>query len=47
MLVLCGLGAAIPAICAQGFTGLCILNVDNSTDRDRVLSAWVMGHRGI
>ena len=46
MLVLCGLGAAIPAICAQGFTRLCILNVDNSTNRDRVLSVWVMRHRG-
>ena len=34
MLVLCGLGAAIPAICAQGFTRSCILTVDNSTDRD-------------
>ena len=34
MLVLCGLGAAIPAICAQGFTGSRILNVDNSNDRD-------------
>ena len=34
MLVLCGLGAAIPAICAQGFTGSHILNVDNSNDRD-------------
>ena len=39
MLVLCGLDAAIPAICAQGFTGLRILIVDNSTDRDRALSA--------
>ena len=46
MLVLCGVGAAIPAICAQGFTGLRILNVDNSNDCDRALSAWVMGHRG-
>ena len=44
--VLCGLGAAIPAICAQGFIGSRILNVDNSNDRDRALSAWVMGHRG-
>ena len=46
MLVLCGLGSAIPAIYAQGFTGSRILNVDNSNDRDRALSAWVMGHRG-
>ena len=46
MLVLCGLGAAIPAVCAQGFTGSRILTVDNSNDHDRVLSAWVMGHRG-
>ena len=46
MLVLCGVGVAIPAICAQGFTRLRILNVDNSNDRDRALSAWVMGHRG-
>ena len=46
MLVLCGLGAAIPAICAQGFKGSRILNVNNSTDRDQALSAWVMGHRG-
>ena len=46
MLVLCGLGAAIPAICTQGFTGLHILNVDNSNDRDRALSTWVMGHQG-
>ena len=46
MLVLCGLGAAIPVVCAQGFTGSRILNVDNSNDRDRALSSWVMGHRG-
>ena len=46
MLVICGLGAAIPAICAQGFTGSCILIVDNFTNRDHALSAWVMGHRG-
>ena len=44
MLVLCGLDAAIPAICVQGFTGSRILNVDNSNDLDRALSAWVMGH---
>ena len=44
MLVLCGLDAAIPAICAQGFTRSRILIVDNYTDRDRALSAWVMGH---
>ena len=47
MLVLCGLGATIPAICAQGFTRSRILNIDKSTDRDRALSAWVMGHRGV
>ena len=46
MLVLYGLGAGIPAICAQGFKGSRILNVNNLTDRDRALSAWVMGHRG-
>ena len=46
MLVLYGLGGAIPAICAQGFTGSCILNVDNSTNRDRALGVWVMGHQG-
>ena len=46
MLVLCGLGAAIPAVCAQGFIGSRILIVDNSNDRDRALNAWVMGHRG-
>ena len=46
MLVLCGLGAAILAICAQGFIGSRILNVDNSNDRDRALSVWVMGHQG-
>ena len=46
MLVLCGLGVAIPAICAQGFTGSRILTIDNSIDCDQVLSAWVMGHRG-
>ena len=34
MLVLCGLGVAIPAIRAQGFTGSYVLIVDNSTDRD-------------
>ena len=34
MLILCGLGAAILAICAQGFTGSRILTIDNSTDRD-------------
>ena len=45
MLVLCGLGAAILSICAQGFTGSRILNVDNSNDRDQALSVWVMGHR--
>ena len=46
MLVLCGLGAAIPAICAQSFTRSRILTLDNSNDCDRVLSTWVMGHRG-
>ena len=46
MLVLCALGVAIPAICVQGFIGLHILTVDNSNDRDRALSAWMMGHRG-
>ena len=46
MLVLCRLGAAIPAICVQGFIGSRILNVDNSNDRDRALNAWVMGHLG-
>ena len=46
MLVLCGLGAAIPAICVQGFIESRILTVDNSNDRDRALSAWVMEHRG-
>ena len=45
MLVLCGLGAAVPAIYAQGFTGSRIYTVDNYTDRDRALSTWVMGHR--
>ena len=44
MLILCSLGAAIPTICVQGFTGSRILTVDNSTDCDRGLSAWVMGH---
>ena len=34
MLVLCGLDAAIPAICVQGFTRSRILTIDNSTDRD-------------
>ena len=38
MLVLCGLSVAIPAICAQGLTRSRILNIDNSTSRDRVLS---------
>ena len=46
MLVLCGLGAAIPAICAQDFTRSCILYINNCTDRDRTLSAWVMEHQG-
>ena len=46
MLVLNGLGIAISAICVQGFKGSRILNVDNLTDCDRALSAWVMGHRG-
>ena len=45
MLVLCGLGAAIPTIYAQGFIGSRILTIDNSTNYDRALSAWVMGHR--
>ena len=46
MLVLYGLDVAIPAICTQNFTGSRILTVDNSTDRDRALNTWVMGHQG-
>ena len=46
MLILWGLDVAILVICEQGFIGSRILNIDNSIDHNRALSAWVMGHRG-
>ena len=45
-LLLSGLSAVIPAICADGFKGSRIITLNDDNNRENILSKWVKGHQG-